>query len=76
MPTTSRKARHFPINRSQLDILRRAASGQRFQASGRADEAACLEMWRTGLLRMNGEADYQISRLGMAALDAQVPAAF
>jgi len=70
MATTSGHARHFKISRRQLEILSRVAGEDRLEAASGGDEPAFLEMWRNGLLRMNGGSGYQVSRLGMAALQA------
>ena len=70
MPTTSGTARHFKISRRQLEILSRVAGEERTAVASRGDEPAFIEMWRNGLLRMNGGSGYQVSRLGMAALQA------
>ena len=70
MPMPSRKVRQFPISRRQLEILHRVAGDEPRVAVPAGDEPAFIEMWRNGLLRMNGEAGYQLSRLGVAALQA------
>jgi hypothetical protein len=66
-----RTVRPFSISAAQLDVLRHAARGLRLPGDGSADEAACLALWRAGLLRVNGESGFQLSQLGLAALRAQ-----
>ena len=66
-----RTVRPFSIGAAQLDVLREAARGRRLPGDGWADEAACLALWRAGLLRVNGESGFQLSQLGLAALRAQ-----
>ena len=70
MPKPSRTVRPFQISRSQLEILNRVAGEDRLDAPACGDDPAVIEMWRNGLLRMNGGSGYQVSRLGMAALRA------
>ena len=65
-----RTIRPFPISAVQLDMLRKA-EGRQLGARGSDDEAACLALWRTGLLRLNGETGFQLSQLGFAAIRAQ-----
>ena len=65
-----RTVRPFSISAVQLDMLRKA-QGQRLQARDSDDEAACLALWRNGLLRVNGEAGFQLSQLGLAAIRVQ-----
>jgi hypothetical protein len=70
-----RSVRPFSISAAQLELLRQAARGRRLQADGSGDEAACLALWRAGLLRVNGEAGFELSQLGLVAVRAQQAAA-
>ena len=54
MPKPSRTVRPFQISRSQLEILNRVAGEDRLDAPACGDDPAVIEMWRNGLLRMNG----------------------
>ena len=65
------RARSFSLSPPQLAILVRAGQGLRPRIEGPDDEAACLALWRAGLLRLNGESSFQLSQLGRAAIQAQ-----
>jgi len=69
----ARVAASFPLTLPQLAILAQAASDARWRIEGREDEAACLALWRAGLLRVNGGSGFELSLLGLAALQAQAP---
>jgi len=58
----------FSISPAQFALLVQAARGARLRIDGADDEAACLALWRAGLLRVNGEAGFQLSALGLAAV--------
>jgi hypothetical protein len=70
-----RSVRPFSISAAQLELLCQAARGRRLQADGSGDEAGCLALWRAGLLRVNGEAGFELSQLGLVAVRAQQAAA-
>jgi len=70
-----RNVRPFSISAAQLDLLCQASHGRRLRADGSGDEAACLALWRAGLLRVNGEAGFELSQLGLVAVRAQQAAA-
>jgi len=63
-----RVAGSFSISPAQFALLVQAAQGARLRIDGSGDEAACLALWRAGLLRVNGEAGFQLSALGLAAV--------
>ena len=52
----------------QRDILERAIDGRYVASTTPEEEIECTQLWRSGLLRVNGEPGYQISRLGVEAL--------
>ena len=56
----------------QVEILARAGRQATWRIDGRDDEAACLALWRAGLLRVNGGSGFELSLLGRAALQAQM----
>jgi len=64
----ARAAGSFSITPGQFAILVRAAQGTRLRIDGADEEAACLALWRAGLLRVNGETGFQLSALGLAAV--------
>ena len=63
-----RVAGSFSISPAQFALLVQAAQGARLRIDGADDEAACLALWRAGLLRVNGESGFQLSSLGLAAV--------
>jgi hypothetical protein len=66
-----RVAGSFSISPAQLAILAQASQGARLRIDGPDDEAACVALWRAGLLRVNGESGFQLSQLGLAAVRQQ-----
>jgi hypothetical protein len=70
----ARVAASFPLTLPQVAILAKAGRDARWRIDGRDEEAACLALWRAGLLRVNGGSGFELSLLGRAALQAQVHA--
>lgn len=68
MQGSTRKGTTVRLSAAQRGILEQALRANWFNVSAVRDEVACLEMWRTGLLRMNGEPSYQITLMGVEAL--------
>ena len=56
------------LSATQRAILERAIEERSVASATPEEEVACTQLWRSGLLRMNGEPGYQISRLGVEAL--------
>jgi len=71
----TRAAGSFLISPAQFALLVQAAQGARLRIEGADDEAACLALWRAGLLRVNGESGFQLSQLGRAAVQRGTAAA-
>lgn len=61
------------LNAVQHDILERAVLADRWRVSDRDDPIVCTEMWRAGFLRVNGEAGYQVTLLGIEVLRRGAP---
>ena len=70
----ARVAGSFSLTLPQVAILAKAGRDARWRIEGRDEEAACLALWRAGLLRVNGGSGFELSLLGQAALRAQGPA--
>jgi len=64
----------FSLTLPQVEILAKAGRDASWRIDGRDDESACLTLWRAGLLRVNGGSGFELSLLGRAALQAQMPA--
>jgi len=68
-PTTVEPRGPLCLSGHQRNVLRQAAAAGWLEQPSGQDENIYVEMWRAGLLRMNGGPGYQISRLGIESLE-------
>jgi len=52
----------------QRQVLKKAVAADWLEEPASSERAVYVELWRAGLLRMNGGPGYQITRLGRESL--------